>query len=170
MSRVFSLKGIFRIMGMKSSSSWVKKLTPATPKSWLYALAYLMWSGVGVFLCSLTRDWLQPIQGGSKVFFIGGGIFLAALIAFFGFSKFANKNIHRIRQYTQKKICVFAFQQGSSYPLVIFMIALGIFLRKYSPIPKPWLATLYIGIGGSLFLASFLYFREIIFPRKEVVS
>jgi uncharacterized membrane protein len=157
-------------MEEKSASPWMKKLTPAAPKSWLYGLAFLMWSGVGAFLCSLTIDWLKPVHVGTRSLFIGVGILLAILIATFGFSKFANKNILRIRPYSKKKICIFAFQQWSSYPLVISMIALGIFLRKYSPIPKPWLAILYIGIGGSLFLASFLYLREIIFPRKEFVS
>jgi hypothetical protein len=144
----------------------IENLTPAAPKSWLYALAFLMWSGVGIYLCSLTIEWLRPVQLGIRVLFIVSGIVLAILIARFGFSRFANGNIRRIQQYTKEKICIFAFQQWSSYPLVIFMISLGIFLREYFPIPKPWLAMMYIGIGGSLFLASFLYLRELIFQKK----
>jgi hypothetical protein len=41
------------------------------------------------------------------------------------------------------------------------MISLGIFLRKYSPIPKPLLAILYIGIGGGLFFSSYWYFHTL---------
>jgi hypothetical protein len=41
------------------------------------------------------------------------------------------------------------------------MISLGIFLREYSPIPKPVLAILYLAIGGGLFLSSFLYYKHL---------
>ena len=142
-----------------STFNW-KKLTPATPKSWLYALAGLMWSGVGVFLCSLTVEWLKPVEILAKILFIIGGVALGLGIYKFGFSRFAINNIQRINHYPSPKMCIFAFQQWSSYPLVVFMISLGIFLRVYSPIPKPWLAMMYIGIGGSLFLASFHYYVQ----------
>jgi hypothetical protein len=42
------------------------------------------------------------------------------------------------------------------------MIALGLYLRVYSPIPKPLLAVLYLGIGGGLFFASLHYFVNVI--------
>ena len=137
------------------------KWTPAAPKSWLYAVAGLMWSGVGVFLCSLTIDWLSPVDLGPRLLLILGGVLLAVTIYAFGFSKLAKKNIRRIEAIPKERVCIFAFQQWHSYPLVIFMISLGIFLRIYSPIPKPWLALMYIGIGGSLFLASFHYYKKI---------
>ena len=62
---------------------------------------------------------------------------------------------------TEEKPCLFAFQEWHSYPLVIFMIALGITLRKFTPIPKPLLGILYIGIGGGLGLSSFHYYWQI---------
>jgi hypothetical protein len=136
--------------------------TPSTAKPWLYFISGVMWSGVGVFLCSLTFKWLRPVDFSRMVLFVLGGVSLAFAIYWVGFSKFALRNIKRVERIPKEKICIFAFQKWSSYPLVIFMISLGIFLRKYSPIPKPWLATLYIGIGGSLFLASFHYFKKIV--------
>jgi len=90
-----------------------------------------------------------------------GGLLLAAIIYVFGFSKLAGKNIRRISNLTGDKICLLAFQEWTSYPLVIVMISLGIFLRIYSPILKPLLAVMYIGIGGSLFLASLHYYEHI---------
>ena len=143
---------------MSSSRSPLSSWTPAAPKPWLLLVAGMMWSGVGVFLCSLTIKWLQPVEIISRIWFIIGGLVLAFSIYWFGFSKLTDKNIQRIDSIPKEKVCIFAFQQWTSYPLVIFMIALGIVLRKYSPIPKPWLAGMYIGIGGSLFLASFHYF------------
>ena len=80
---------------------------------------------------------------------------------FFGFSKVARKNIARINALRGSVSAFFAFQRWTSYPLVAFMIFLGIFLRLYSSIPKPLLAILYIGIGGGLFLSSLLYYRQV---------
>jgi hypothetical protein len=148
-------------MNTSSPTNFWHKLTPATSKVWLYTLAGLMWSGVGVFLCSLTIKWLAPLKFAPKAWFLLGGIVLALCIYRFGFSHLADKNIQRIKSIPKPKVCLFAFQQWTSYPLIAVMISLGIFLRHYSPIPKPWLALVYIGIGGSLLLASFHYYRKI---------
>jgi len=145
----------------------VEKWTPVAAKSWLFAAAGLMWSGVGAFLCSLTVKWLQPVDSSARIWLISGGVALAISIYAFGFSRFADKNIRRITAISKEKVCIFAFQQWSSYPLVVFMISLGIILRQYSPIPKPWLAAMYIGIGGSLFLASFHYYKSIWLIRRS---
>jgi len=150
--------------------------TPAVPKRWLHALAGVMWSGVGIFLMSLAYGWLLPVKMVYAVLLTLGGILLAAAIYRFGFSKLAGNNSRRISAYAKRKVCIFAFQKWSSYPLVAFMIGLGITLRRFSPIPKPWLAVMYIGIGGGLFLASLHYYaafwKESNFkvPEVEVAS
>jgi hypothetical protein len=59
-------------------------------------------------------------------------------------------------------VCLFAFQKWSSYPLVLVMVAMGIYLRRYSPIPKPDLAILYLGLGASLFASSFKYYAQML--------
>lgn len=43
----------------------------------------------------------------------------------------------------------------------IFLLSIILSLRMYTPIPKPLLALMYIGIGGSLFLASLHYYKHI---------
>lgn len=137
------------------------KCKPAVAKVWLYVFAGLIWSGVGLYLSSLAYGWWQPLTGSDGILLALAGGLLALAIYAFGFSKFADKNICRIQAIHQEKVCLFAFQRWHSYPLVAFMISLGIFLRHYSPIPKPYLAVLYLGIGGSLFLSSFRYYRQI---------
>ena len=114
--------------GMKSdlSKSFLMKINPAVGKPWLNILSGLMWSGVGIFLCSLTVPWLQPVNLGNRLLFILLGFLLAIGIAAFGFSRYAAVNIRRIATYTKEKVCVFAFQKWTSYPLVLFMIGLGI--------------------------------------------
>jgi hypothetical protein len=137
------------------------KLSIAVNKIWLHLLAGVMWAGVGIMLVSLAARWLGLVLPYQTVLLLLAGLGLAAAIYFFGFSKFALKNARRIEAYPKERVCLFAFQKWTSYPLVLFMISLGIYLRVYSPIPKPFLAILYIGIGGGLFLSSLHYFAQV---------
>lgn len=120
-----------------------------------------MWSGVGLYLMNLTREWIDPAARLNQAVIFAMGILLGLAIYSFGFSNFADKNIRRIESISSEKPCLFAFQEWTSYPLVAFMMSLGIFLRVYAPIPKTWLAGMYIGIGFSLGLASIHYFKHI---------
>ncbi len=140
----------------------LNKLKPAVGKGWLYGTAGLMWSAVGMYLTILAYGWLKPLAWTSALPFAIGGVVLAFAIYTFGFSKLAKKNIDRIHGMAQEKNCLFAFQQWHSYPLVAFMIMLGITLRTHAPISKPYLAVLYIGIGGGLFFSSLYYYKKIL--------
>lgn len=121
--------------------------------------AGFMWSGVGVYLSILAYGWLSVVVLGKAFLLTLAGVLLALAIYRFGFSKLAKQNIQRIRSIQREKPSIFAFQKWSSYPLVAVMVVLGIILR-HSPIPKPYLAVLYIGIGGGLFLSSLLYYPK----------
>lgn len=96
------------------------------------------------------------------------GVLLASAIFYFGFSKLAKKNIQRVTDMAGDKICIFAFQEWTSYPLVVVMIGLGLSLRNLLPIPKPYLAILYIGIGGGLFLSSLYYYKHLLRPQYRI--
>lgn len=135
----------------------IVRLKPGVGKIWLYLLAGGMWSAVGVILVRLGLSWLIPLEIMLAVILALAGICLALPIYRLGFYRFALNNISRIAGVDSEKVCVFAFQAWTSYPLVVFMISLGVFLRLYSPIPKPLLAVMYIGIGFGLFLASLHY-------------
>ena len=139
----------------------INKLKPGVDKFWLFVVASLMWSGVGIYLDFLAFGWLRPENISLGILFTVSGFLLAVAIYAIMFKRFADLNIVHIRDLPGDKICIFAFQRWTSYPLVVVMISLGIFLRMYSPIPKPYLAVLYLGIGTSLFLASLRYYRYI---------
>lgn len=134
-------------------------LKPGVNKIWLVIISAVMWSGVGIYLDYLAFGWLRPLNLAPATLFIVSGMFLAAGIYFVMFRRFADQNIIRINGLTGEKICIFAFQRWTSYPLVLVMISMGVILRLYSPIPKPYLAILYLGIGSSLFLATLHYYR-----------
>ncbi len=139
----------------------LEKYEPAVHKGWLTLLSGLMWSGVGIMLCSLAYGWLVPEPIGRAVPLALGGLAAALVIYRFGFSKLADKNNDRIASYDRDKVCIFAFQAWKSYVIVIIMMALGITLRQ-SALPKPYLAVLYAGIGGGLFLSSLHYYGSLL--------
>lgn len=121
----------------------INTLKPGFDKFWLFVVASLMWSGAGIYLDLLAFGWLRPADIGLALLLIASGLLLAVVIYAIMFKRFADLNILRIRNLTGDKVCIFAFQRWTSYPLVVVMISLGIFLRVYSPIPKPFLAVLY---------------------------
>lgn len=132
---------------------------PSVNKIWLLIISAVIWSGVGIYLDYLAFGWLRPLNLAPTTLFIVSGMFLAVGIYFVMFRRFADQNIVRINGLPGERICIFAFQRWTSYPLVLVMISMGVILRLYSPIPKPYLAIFYLGIGCSLFLASLRYYR-----------
>jgi hypothetical protein len=146
------------------------RLKPAVPKIWLQLTAGVIWTGVGIFLISLALEWIFQPDVSSRWRYLLPGIILAYLIYRFGFSVLAIKNCQRIDDLDTERPCLFAFQEWHSYPLVLFMIGLGITLRKFTPIPKPLLGILYIGIGGGLGSASLVYYSRIIKNISEIKS
>jgi len=145
--------------------TYLSKLYPAATKKWLQLAAGLMWSGVGIMLIAFASRWLKLVDGMTMLLLIFAGAVLGAAIYLFGFSKLARKNIRRINAYARERICLFAFQEWKTYPLVAFMVFLGIYLRIYSPVPKPVLAIAYLGLGFSLFASSLLYYRQVGLPK-----
>lgn len=127
-----------------------------------------MWSGVGLMLCNMAYGWLLPVAFPRALWMTLAGVLLASTIYSFGFSKLAEKNIQRITDMAGDKICIFVFQEWKSYPLVAVMIGLGISLRILLPIPKPYLAIVYIGIGGGLFLSSLCYYKYLLRPQHNI--
>jgi hypothetical protein len=142
-------------------ADFLRKLNPAVGKQWLQLTAGLMWSGVGIMLIAFASRWLKVLDWLTPLLIVLAGLALATPIYLFGFSKLALKNIHRIDSLPGSRICIFAFQEWKTYPLVVFMVFLGIYLRIYSPIPKPILAILYLGLGFSLFASSIHYYLQV---------
>lgn len=141
---------------------WFQQLKPGVPNPWLQFTAGIMWASVGLFLISLAWDWIMKPGVETRWLYFTSGIILAGLIYWFGFSKLAKKNRQRISSLQEDNPCLFAFQEWHSYPLVVFMIFLGITLRKFTPIPKPLLGILYMGIGGGLGSASLHHYHQLL--------
>lgn len=141
-----------------SDQSLLMRLRPAVGKRWLTFTAGLTWCGVGILLNSYAVEWFVLAEKQMLPYLLAAGVIVALGFYALIFARFSSANIRRIHAYSNDRICLFAFQRWSSYPLVVFMIGLGIYLRKYSPVPKPYLAPLYFGIGVALIVGGLKYF------------
>jgi len=138
----------------------LKKLDPAVDKRFLVALSGLMWSVVGIMLCNLSVRWLLQSADRPGIWFGTAGIMLALMVHHFGFLKLVDRNIERIVA-KKGKVCIFGFQPWKSYLMIAIMIGMGTALR-HSALPRPYLAIVYIGMGGAMVLSSIRYFRTFI--------
>lgn len=134
---------------------------PTVSKNWLHLVAGLLWTAVGLMLVNLAVGWLVPLGIRQAAPYVLAGLLLALMFYTFTFSKLVCKNVGRIEQINGEKVCIFAFQSWKSYPLILFMIALGIILRHYTPVPKPVLAVVYSGVGGGLLISSLRYYGHL---------
>ncbi|EFK05799.1 conserved hypothetical protein [delta proteobacterium NaphS2] len=138
----------------------IAKIKPAATKEVLLFLAAFMWVGVGAMLLCLSFIWLKAFHVHGSLLYCAIGVAVALLVHHFGFLKIVDKNLGRILPMEGRR-CIFAFMPWKSYVIVAVMVAMGILLR-HSPIPKPYLSILYIGIGLALILSSIRYLRALI--------
>jgi hypothetical protein len=139
-------------------SDGLLRYKPALPKRYLYIVSALFWAIAGAALCRVALSWYVALGLNLSIPYILMGLLLTIPIHFLGFSTFAKRNVIRIRR-LPKRPCLFAWMAWWSYPLVAFMISLGIVLR-HSFLPKSYLGILYLGIGGGLILASSTYLKS----------
>lgn len=137
-----------------------ERFKPGVDRWALLLLAGLVWIGVGTMLVLLARSWLALETMARASISAGIGCAAALVIHHLGFLRVVDKNLGRILPLTGKR-CVFSFMTWKSYGLVALMVAMGIGLR-HSPLPKFYLAMLYVGIGGALILSSVRYLRFVV--------
>lgn len=142
-----------------------KTCNPAVTKSVRIFLAGGLWICVGVMLQSLAVSWLLASARSDRLFFAGSGVALALCVHHFGFLRIVDKNLERICSGEEKK-CIFSFMPWKSYLIVPVMITAG-FVLRHSPIPKEYLAILYLGIGLALTLSSVRYVRVLLKEKKS---
>lgn len=143
-------------------------LKPAVGKRHLLLLAGAIWSCAGVVLLRFALRWIAAYPGSFVLPLLAviGGLILGSMIALFGFRRIAKKNIGRILLLPERS-CLFAFQKWHAYLLVVFMMSLGMFVRKTQLFPPLFLAAMYTGIGSALLGTSILYFSAAIGSKTE---
>ena len=144
----------------------ITNIKPAVNKEVLLFLAGFVWFGVGAMLLFLSFFWLNAFQVHGSVLFCAIGVAIAIVVHHFGFLKIVDKNLGRILPMEGTK-CIFSFITWKSYIIVAVMVAMGTLLR-HSPIPKPYLSMLYIGIGLALILSSVRYLKVLMGQIRKI--
>ena len=142
-----------------------RKYTPALPISFHFLFSGVVWIFVGQMLVTYGIVWFQAKITQYLWPFILSSVLSVLSVYRFGFSKIVYKNIDRLQQ-KQNKICIFAFMEWRSYIIMVFMMGMGITLRTIIG-PNEYLAILYIGIGGGMFLSGIIYFKPLFQMLKE---
>jgi hypothetical protein len=133
-------------------------------RRWLFAIAGAVWTGVGLLLLGYAVTWLAPVSIPLEIELGIAGLAVAAVFVRFLFHGIVSKNIARIEG-GPARASAFSFQGWRSYLVTVFMIVLGVVLKR-SPIPKPDLAVMYLGVGVALLLTSGLYHRHLFRTRR----
>jgi hypothetical protein len=142
-----------------ASPTIAERLRLDVDRRWLFAIAGVIWTGVGILLFTYAVTWLAPVALPLEIEFSIAGLAVAAIFLRFVFHGIVSKNIARIEG-GPARASAFSFQGWKSYLITVGMIALGILLKR-SSIPKPDLAVMYLGVGLALMLASGLYHRHL---------
>ena len=142
---------------MNSTNPEINRWKPGVPKGILLLIAGIMWTGIGFMLDGFSYSWLRLETQAHVLIAVTVGFVGALFIHHFGFLRIVDRNLARILPMKGKR-CVFSFMPWKSYILIAVMVTIGLVLR-HSPIPKLYLAVLYIGIGTALILSSFRYLR-----------
>ena len=137
----------------------MEKIKPFVPRHWLFALAGVMWTGVGVMLMWRAGIWLSDMESAWAFSIALAGAVIAVSFYYFMFTKTVEKNIRRLCDLPDP-VGILAFNSPKGYILIVFMIGLGIALR-HSPLDRRILALVYAGMGGALFLASLRFYRQL---------
>jgi hypothetical protein len=132
------------------------RFEPAVGRRALARLSGIVWWAVGIGLIAAAAGWLAEAPEDFAGLLAMTGL-LASLLTGRGFGRIADKNLRRLQGLPDRR-CVFAFQSWRGYGTILVMIALGWALR-HSPVPKPWLAPVYLAVGGGLMRGGLAYFR-----------
>jgi hypothetical protein len=144
-----------------------EKWKPGVSKATLLLLAGMVWLGIGILLNFLAFSWLSIAKAGIVIPLVCVGLAGAIAIHRFGFLRIVDRNLRRILPMEGPR-CLFSFMPWKSYLLVAVMMLMG-FVLRHSPIPKLYLAVLYLGIGTALILSSYQYLKHVILVIRKGV-
>ena len=139
------------------------RFRPAVDRRTLLWVSFATWGTVGVVLSIVAVLWLTEAEPADAVVPAVLGLAAAPVIHRFGFSRIVARNLRRIATLPERA-CVFGWQPWRSYLLLAVMMTTG-YLLRHSDLPRPWLALVYLAIGGALALSSTGYARAAVRDR-----
>lgn len=133
-------------------------------KHTLLFIAGAVWMVAGVNILRIgVLTWLSDSH--FWLFKVGEAIIIFLLFFLFVFRRLYNKHSHRISSKTEKS-CPFSFFDKKGWAVMIFMITLGILIRKYGWMPNSFISVFYTGLSSALIITGFLFLRKSWLVRK----
>lgn len=117
-------------------------------KQWLIATNGLVWMLAGANIAKIGIGAAVSAEG--SVWQWSWVVLAAFSVMFF---RVIDKNVKRIRAMECSKAPLYQFLSPRGYVVIVFMMSLGIFLRKCTALPESFFAYFYTGLGTALLSA-----------------
>jgi len=122
-----------------------------TSKKGLLLFTTFIWSIATYMLLYRAYTWSNLFTLHQLIFLLSIGVAIALFKIRFIFHKVAVQNYNRILKLNNSQLTLWQFQNTRSKIMIVFMMSLGIFLRRFSFISIKVLMPLYLGIGLAMF-------------------
>ena len=144
----------------------IDRILPVAKRHLLLANA-IVWGAPGVeILVTGIRSYLALWPSKSILWLaLGTVLVLAGFVWMFG--RIVKKYSDRIMDFPQKKKSILAFLPVRGWVLVIFMMCLGITLKRIPGVPTEFFASFYCGLGPALISAASIFFSKWLEAGKE---
>lgn len=142
---------------------WKEKFNPAIPKRYLFLLAGIIWSLVGLILATVGLFWIFTVkQTHTLVLILTPIAFIVGFIkGKFVLIKAANRTSNLIYS-RPEKACFGSVFSWTTWLIICLMVTMGQILRKLIvPIAyRDYLGLVYVLIGLALSTSSFVYWKN----------
>lgn len=127
-------------------------------KHTLLFIAGAVWIIAGVNILRIgILTWLNDVH--FWLFKVSEAIVIFLLFFLFVFRRLFNKHTRRISN-NKDKSCPFSFFDKRGWIMMIFMITLGIVIRKYHLLPNSFISVFYTGLSSALIITGILFLRK----------
>ncbi len=133
-------------------------------KNGLFTLALLLWCFGAYKVLSISIDTYSSCTAYSYLWLV---ISLAFFMGFI-FPKACKSNRDYINSFSEVKLPFYKCQKLSSWFIMIFMIGLGISLRKFALVPEHFIFGFYLGLGLSLLCVSLYVYGSAILENLRL--
>lgn len=130
---------------------------------WLAFMAGIIWLAAGFNVCRIGVEAWRALTATTAGMVLGS---LATLVLFsVMFVKMLFKNVRRIGRICPARRRVWHLMPLRSYLVMAVMITLGIILRSCQAVPRTFIASFYVGLGGALMLVGAVYLSALFCPK-----
>lgn len=138
---------------------------PTVSRRTLLLFAGALWTFAGSKILAIGIPFVRESTLSPLVVGIASTV-VFALFARFVFGPLYFKHRTRIVLQPAERANMFSFFDTRGYLVMAFMMALGIGLRRFSPVPHEYLGTFYLGLGSALLMGGLFFLKGFAVYRR----